>query len=296
MLSWAANAVGPEAKIQSVHQLAGATSSVLHSLEIETGSRKLFLVLRQFNNEAWLAEEPDLVAHEVASLQKIQHADIPTPELVAYDKTGEECGIPAILMTQLIGNVDLKPQNIDDWLHQLAEALLPIHAIDVADLPWNYQPYNNISFLEPPNWSSVPDLWAQAIEIVRGPQPKTQIGFIHRDYHPNNVLWKNQCVSGIIDWPNACCGAANIDVAWCRGNLIHLYGVAAANQFLDTYQSVAGGSFEYHPYWDLIVAIEALPGPPNIYPPWTDFGIRHLTSKMMCKNLDDYLISRHYID
>jgi hypothetical protein len=72
----------------------------------------------------------------------------------------------------------------------------------------------------------------------------------------------------VVDWPNACRGAANIDVAWCRMNLAALYGVAAADRFLDFYRSLTGPSFDYHPYWDLIVLIELLPGPPDVYSGW----------------------------
>ena len=98
-------------------------------------------------------------------------------------------------------------------------------------------------------------------------------------------------MSGIVDWPNACRGAANIDVAWCRANLIHLYGVAAADRFRHAYQALAGPSFVYHPYWDLIVAIEVLPGPPGVYPPWIDFGMRHLNDNLMRERIDAYLVS-----
>lgn len=290
-LRWVADAVGPGATIQSVRHLAGATSSLLHRIEATYDGRGINLVLRQFCHRDWLEEEPDLALHEAMSLQKVGQANIPTPELIAYDQTGDRCGVPAILMTQLPGSVELKPTNLDGWLIQLAAALIPLHAIEVGDFPWRYRPYNDIARLEPPGWSRAPELWKKAIGIVAGPWPDTELCFIHRDYHPTNVLWLENRVSGIVDWPNACRGAAGIDLAWCRGNLIHLYGVAAADRFLTAYQTLAGGSFDYHPFWDLIVIIEALPGPPKVYPPWLTFGVRHLSSEVMQERLDAYLSS-----
>jgi aminoglycoside phosphotransferase (APT) family kinase protein len=288
---WVADAVGAGTRLESVHPLTGATSSTLHSITARFNGREIKLVLRRFTNTEWLEEEPGLARHEAESLKLAAQAATPTPELIAYDETGERCGVPAILMTQLPGSVELKPRDFDHWLHQLAEVLLPIHSLQVGTFPWHYQPYNDISTLQTPTWSTVPELWERTIEIVNGPQPETHECFIHRDYHPTNVLWQADQVSGIVDWPNACRGAANIDVAWCRANLAYLYGVTAADQFLQAYDSLAGPTFDHHPYWDLIVAIEGLPGPPDVYPPWVEYGVRHLTADLMRERQDEYLVS-----
>ncbi len=291
ILQWVSDTVGSETTIHSVHPLGGATSSTLYRLEMEHQQRRPKLVLRLFTNEGWLKEEPDLVQHEASSLEKVQAIDVPTPELVACDESGEICGTPAILMTHLPGSVDLKPVKLDDWLLQMAKALIPLHSLDTAGHPWRYTPYNDVARLEPPAWSSQPELWAKAIERVQGPWPDVPECFIHRDYHPNNVLWQHSRLSGIIDWPNACIGPAGIDVAWCRGNLIHLYGVDVAERFLRAYESLAGTAFSYHPMWDWLVIIETLPGPPEVYPPWLEFGIQHVSRKVMRERLDEYLAS-----
>jgi aminoglycoside phosphotransferase (APT) family kinase protein len=290
-LQWIAEAVGLGVTVQSVRLLAGATSSTLHSVEVLQNGQCTRLVLRQFTNADWLAEDPDLVRHEAASLEKAREVDVPTPELIACDETGERCGVPAILMTQLPGRVELTPLDLDRWLYQLAEAIVPVHAVEVGAFPWRYAPYNDVTRLEPPTWSSYPGLWEKVIEIVNGPWPKMRECFIHRDYHPTNVLWQDGRVSGIVDWPNACRGPAGMDVAWCRGNLVGLYGVAAADQFLEAYQSLAGSSFDYHPHWDLMDIIEWLPGPPRVYPPWIDFGMRGLNDEIVRERGDEYLVS-----
>ncbi len=290
-LRWIADAVGPGAKVQSTRVLAGATSSTLYSVDVSRGGRGMGLVLRRFTNAEWLAEEPDLARHEAASLEKATEADVPTPELIAWDEDGAFCGVPAILMTRLPGSVELRPLDFDDWLYRLAEALVSVHVVDVGTFPWRYAPYNDVSRLKVPAWSRHPGLWEKTIDIVNGPWPEARACFIHRDYHPTNVLWQNGRVSGIVDWPNACRGPAGLDVAWCRGNLVGLYGVAAADRFLQAYQSLAGSSFDYHPYWDLLQIIEVLPGPPGVYAPWIDFGIRNLSAEIVRERLDEYLVS-----
>ena len=82
-----------------------------------------------------------------------------------------------------------------------------------------------------------------------------------------------------------------IDASWCRVNLAGLYGVETADRFLRAYESLAGPAFSYHPFWDLMVIIEGLPGPPDVYPPWVEFGLRGLTDALMLSRSDAYLAS-----
>jgi len=288
-LRWAADSVGAGALIRAVSPLAGATSSVLHSIEVNYQGRIVKTVLRQFVDAAWLTLEPDLARHEAASLNAAASANVPMPTLIAYDEKGDECGAPSTLVTLLPGAVDLKPADFDRWLHAMAAALVRIHTVEAVDFPWQYFPYNDIAQLQVPGWSAFPEHWAKAIEIVQGPRPLARECFIHRDYHPNNVLWQGSQVSGIIDWVNACRGAPGIDVGWCRQNLAGLYGVKAADRFLEAYSAEAASDFEYHPFWDLITLIELLPGPPGIYPGWPAFGINHLNEELVRARVDDYL-------
>lgn len=291
-LRWVAVSVGTGAVIESVSPLAGATSSALHAVGVRHKGRSLALVLRRFIDAEWLRTEPDLARHEASNLQKASRAGVPVPELVAYDESGKLCGSPATLMTRLAGRVELMPLNLGAWLHQLAEAIFPFHALDADDYPWRYFPYiNHLSIIEPPGWSVFPALWERAVEIVKGPRPLGRECFIHRDYHPNNVLWQDARVSGVVDWVNSCRGAAGFDVAWCRLNLAQLYGVAEADKFLGAYQSLAGAGSGYHPYWDVMALVEILPGPPGVYEGWCAFGVEHLDAEMMRERLDDYLAS-----
>lgn len=284
---WLTGAMGSGAVMQSAHVLAGSTSSTLYGVELEQRGRSVSLVLRLFTNAEWLADEPDLAAHEAAVLNKAAAIPLPTPELVTVDETGAFCGVPAVLMTRVPGTIQLQPDNFDDWLLRLAETLVPLHDVDADDLSWQYFPWTDVHTLQVPGWSSVPDLWAQAIDIARGPEPDYTPCFVHRDYHPMNVLWQEKTLSGVVDWVNACRGPLGIDLAHCRLNLVAMYGPATADEFLKNYETLTGVS--HHPYWDLIDLIEVLPGPPGIYSPWLEFGLSHLTPALMVSRLDDYV-------
>jgi aminoglycoside phosphotransferase (APT) family kinase protein len=291
MLRWVLDAVDPRATIVSAQRLPGGISSAVHRITLATMAHGVQnVVLRRFDNADWLRNEPDLARHESESLRWAQRTGVPTPQIVAYDETGSNGGMPAVLMSHLQGSVVLRPRNPAAWLHGLAHALVRIHAVEADEFPWAYATYNDIAALQTPEWSRVPELWGAAINRVRGPRPATRECFIHRDYHPANVLWANGAVSGVVDWVNACRGPAGIDVGHCRLNLAMLYDVPTADAFLAAYQSFAGPRFRYDPYWDLLSLIEILHGPPAVYAGWVALGVTDLTDQRIAERLDDYLI------
>ncbi|MNZ79035.1 Phosphotransferase enzyme family protein [compost metagenome] len=177
------------------------------------------------------------------------------------------------------------------WLEGMANALVRIHSTPADEHRWSYFTYNDIASLQVPDWSNHAEQWQIILDRVRGPRPSYKPRFIHRDYHPTNVLWSNGNVSGVVDWVNACRGPAGIDVGHCRLNLAQLYNVETADAFLTAYAKEAGPSFSYEPYWDMISLIDILFGPPTVYPGWEAFGMTGLTDKLMAERLDRYMIS-----
>lgn len=291
-LKWVIESVDRKAKVDSVSLLKGGTSSSVFGISLHGELGVTELILRLFDNEEWLFAEPDLAIHEAGSLRLAARTGVQTPKILVYDEIGKACGVPAVLMSRLEGSVNLRPEDMDSWLQGLAEALVHIHAVEADDFPWSYRTYVDINSLDTPMWSSCPGLWKEAINIVKRPAPYTKQCFIHRDYHPTNVLWEGSTVSGVVDWVNACRGPAGIDVGHCRLNLALLYGVQTADSFLDAYQRQAGSTeFKYDPYWDILSLIEILPGPPQVYQGWTAFGVKELTNTMMIERADQYLKS-----
>jgi aminoglycoside phosphotransferase (APT) family kinase protein len=74
---------------------------------------------------------------------------------------------------------------------------------------------------EPPRWATRPRTWERAVEVFHGPVPVTDVSFVHRDFHPGNVLWSRGRLSGVVDWQAACLGPSSIDPAHCRLNMLY---------------------------------------------------------------------------
>lgn len=80
--------------------------------------------------------------------------------------------------------------------------------------------------------------------------------FIHRDYHPGNVLWKAGRLSGVVDWQAASVGPRTVDVFHCRANLIDRFGLAVADRFVEIWKEVSGS--DYHPWAEVVMLVDAM--------------------------------------
>jgi aminoglycoside phosphotransferase (APT) family kinase protein len=255
-LRWAASAVGRGARVGRVWPLEGGTSSAVHALDVcDRRGRTHRLVLRRFVRQDWLAEEPDAPAREAAALELVRGSGARTPELVAVDGDGTEVGVPALLMTRLAGRIEWHPADLESFLRRLAAVLPRIHATPLPREPGiaPYDPYE-LGLAGPPPWASQPRMWRRAIELFESPAPSAERCFIHRDYHPGNVLWADGELAGVVDWVHASVGSPDADVGHCRVNLADRFGLEAADRFLELYQAAAGRG-DYHPYWDIAAAL-----------------------------------------
>lgn len=269
--AWLARATGIAAERLDLRKLPGATSSTVWLVRgLEPSSRRF--VLRVLDSRAWLEEEPDLAAHEAAALERARRAGLRAPELVAHAPDDAPFGAPVVLMSFVEGRVELRPADLEGWLGALARELAAIHRQPADDFGWRFFSWLARDDLAPPAWSERPRLWERAIELVRRPAPASPPVFLHRDFHPVNVLWAGNAISGVVDWINACRGPAGVDVAHCRSNLALMYGPQVAARFLDAYREAAPG-FRHDPYWDLDSVLGWGIPKPFSYPPWREFGL-----------------------
>jgi aminoglycoside phosphotransferase (APT) family kinase protein len=256
-LDWAAGAIGRSARVVGVRARRGGQSSAVHALTIEGGDgRRHRVVLRRYVRPELQAEEPDLAEREAVALGVLEASTVPAPRLIAVDPIGDDAGTPAVLMTLLPGRIDWDPRDVEMFLERLAEPLPVIHAVAVpAGVTIRpYRPYELGRDLGPPPWTRYPRAWAKAIELYEGPPPVVERTFLHRDYHPGNVLWRGGRVTGVVDWQSASLGSPEADVAHCRSNLVDQFSIATADRFLTCWQAVSGRR-DYHPYWDVTVVV-----------------------------------------
>jgi aminoglycoside phosphotransferase (APT) family kinase protein len=210
-------------------------------------------VLRWYGDGRFLEEEPEPVVREAAALTALAGTEVPAPRLVAWSDDP-----PAILSTFVPG----EPQTDLPDPVAIREVLELIHAVDPGPLgAWTYRGYHEGVDLVRPIWWQDATIWKRAVVQTETARPAAAPVFIHRDFHPGNILWVDGRLSGVVDWVNACLGPAAFDLAHMRVNLAVLHGVDGADLVGDGDPAwdieAAFGFLD----WSSAAALEAWPGP-----------------------------------
>jgi aminoglycoside phosphotransferase (APT) family kinase protein len=293
---WVLSLYPEGSELTDIHELKGSTTARMISFKVKIRSSEADkeLVLREYEDPRFTAED---ILHEKYALQQAASLRIPVPEVIRADPYGLANSKPMILMTALKGDVNLTSSHHGHWLENLAKTLCRLHDNSVKEGDYRYARYQDPVAFQLPQWTHFPEVWEALKEIAQLPEPEAAKVFIHRDFHPANVLWENNQVTGVVDWMNACVGPKSVDLGHCRWNLAMLYGTRSADDFLMYYLRNAASSFEYNVYWDIVSLLDVLEDSARIsvYPGWEVFGKSDITEEMMRKRMDDYaqsLLSR----
>ncbi len=245
-------------RCQSVHvgaRLTGATTATVQACLAIRADGSADPVVVKIYDLGIAGVGPDDVRRDAAAMLAAAEVGVRAPLLIDADPDGHRLGWPAIVMSRLRG----APRGAGGsdptaWIDGLARELASISA---APLPRHPLPGWEAWFglpLEAPRWATDPGLWRDMEAVLAHPLPHDRPRFIHRDYHPLNVLWDGEEVSGTVDWVNGCVGPIESDVASCRINIAvsdrAIDGWALADEFL---ARCLDQGVPWHPAWDLDV-------------------------------------------
>lgn len=79
----------------------------------------------------------------------------------------------------------------------------------------------------------------------------------HADFHPGNMLFRRDHLTGLVDWSGTRVGPRSFDLSYCRAEVTLLFGREAPEQLRSAYESVAGAPASDVPLWDLMCALGA---------------------------------------
>ncbi|WP_030247966.1 phosphotransferase family protein [Streptomyces sp. NRRL S-350] len=304
---WVQDALGPGERIVAVTPLKGGWTSRMRRLDVERpGGAPYALVLRSFVKPFYRRHAPALLAREAGVLRLLEDGGVPAARLRAVDGHGERCDHPSLVMTRLPGRVRVAEDgDVARRADLLAAQLAAVHAVEVADgeRPRAWQAWTGPERVRVPAATARPGLWARAVEEIRREAPAHRPCFLHRDFHPGNVLFTGTgtalAVSGVVDWVETSWGPADLDVAHCSTALALLHGPDAGLAFADRYRAAAGADLaddRDHLYWRLLDALAFAPDAHKVAGPWRDLGRTDLTPAVLTARLEDYLqalLDRH---
>ncbi|MEU4353113.1 phosphotransferase family protein [Streptomyces virginiae] len=295
--SWVEKGLVEGERIAQVVRLRGGWTSQMRRLDLAGPGGRRSLVLRSFVKPFYVRHAEGLLTREAAVLRRLDGTDVPAATLAAVDATAQHCDHPSLLMTLLPGTVRLGDQDADDRAELLARQLVSIHRLPVtaAQRPRPYQAWTSPERVTPPAATERPELWRRAVDVIRREPPAHQGCFLHRDFHPGNVLFTGSGgglrISGVVDWVETSWGPADLDVAHCSTALALLHGVPAGMRFTDRYVDAGGTLAEgsAHLYWRLLDALGFAPDAEKVAVPWRELGRVDLTPDVLTGRLEGYI-------
>jgi Phosphotransferase enzyme family len=262
VLAWAQDHLDSE--IVAVKPVGGGRTDTISAVYLRRGEP---VILRHVSVERWGEIGRQHVICEALGCRLMEGSSLPVPRLIASDPDGSRTGDYANLTTRLRGRVRLGPLNLDA-IDELAKIAVIIHGTPVADdlRPRQYE-FWTPDDLEVPSWTSRPGLWRRAIEIFRQGPPSTRHGLVHRDFHPGNILWEGDRITGVIDWAETSWGPPDLDVVHSRANFAMLHDFDSADAFAYCYRWHGGKLDDDHDaevFWAVSDILGFLPDPTQI--------------------------------
>ncbi|MFI6929219.1 alpha/beta fold hydrolase [Streptomyces sp. NPDC050287] len=303
--SWVAKQLPPGRTVADSRVLSGGWSSQMRCLTLDDGTG---LVLRAFVKPFFRRHAPGLLAREASVLALLAGEEgIPAARPLAVDASAELCDHPSLLMSLLPGRVRVDEEDtaaLERRLDLLAAQLVRIHRVVPDELPRAYQAWTSPERVRTPPGP----LWERAVDVIRREPPSYEGCFLHRDFHPGNVLFDGDGggggggerngdgdglrISGVVDWVETSWGPADLDVAHCSTALALLHGPEYGLGFRARYEAHGGHRLADGPdhlYWRLLDALAYSPDAAKLAGPWRELGRTDLTPEVLAGRLETYV-------
>ncbi len=235
---------------------------------------------------------------EYKTLELLARHNLPVPEPLFLDTTGDVLDTPGIVTSFVAGRQVVTPANMAGWVRELAVTLARIHAVPVTAVETSFLLNANAEvgwFLKS---GQVPDymqqhpqgeaIW-QAVHDLLPTLIPVRHSLVHIDYWTGNILWQGGRITAVLDWEEASCGDPGYDVAYMRAELALLGGLPLADQFLAVYEKEMGSPVANSPLWELAAAVRFIEDPAGMIPEWQTFGTIHCTPESVSDNFNQFV-------
>ena len=263
--------LAPGSELISISVPDGSFSNFTHVVEAcwKDGNHYKFVVRRYkvFGDY----DRGEKAGREFKTFKLLNLHDLPAPEALYLDETGEVLGMPGIVTRFVPGCLLLEaPSDPRAWARKLARTLAKIHAIECSQEEQAFLLKGNaeaVWFLKsdapPPYMQEYPggaEVWHTLRNHVSQLESVPPV-LLHLDYWSGNILWHEEEISAVIDWEEAAYGDPAVDVAYAYMNILLMDIPEAAYDFLHTYRSETGRELSNLGFWELAASVRSMTDP-----------------------------------
>lgn len=251
-----ARQVAPGSTPVAYRRLGGGLATATGMVSLRKGpGPPIKVVLKRFPAR----NDPDAV-HEWRRLRFAARLPVPTPDPIAFDRTGEWFETSSLVMSSLPGRPDVAPSDLDRWIREFARVQATIHQTRIARPPASIGSPDDLTPILGRGLRSTPTVAAASAYVARtfARAARTDLVVAHGDPHPGNVLWSRGRISGVTDWRFAGMYPRGHEVAYARADIAVLVGQRAADAYLEAYEREAGVRVRDLALWDLRQGLAAM--------------------------------------
>ena len=245
----------PSAELMNFKRLEGGVSSDVFQIEIELEKNLKKLVLR---SEGGPPAE-NTIKTEFELLKILHETEIPCAEPLFLDTSRKILDKEFMLMSHLEGSIDIPDRKNLSYIKEIARNLRCIHETNTSflpNLPLRIDPLEDLFDYLP--YGKNGDKLKKFLSTKNNTEYKGTRVFLHGDYWPGNILWKQKKITGIVDWEYAAIGDPFSDLAVTSLELRYEYGVKGMEELLEIYSSFLPIDRLRYSLWLIFVASSTL--------------------------------------
>lgn len=246
-------------QVRDLVNITAGWESELYSFAVEYGSaterQREGLILRIYSGDAAHTKS----AHEFRSMSRLHKAGYPVPRVQILERENSPFGKPFVIMERIDGQMmwrllsDSSERRQEELLALFCDLFVRLHALEwrpLADDAGRYSTGDQHTFVDRwlrtardslkrfPMIDFLPAV--EWLEKRRDELPCLRPSPVHQDYHPANVLLRDDGSAVVIDWTGFDVSDSRFDLAWTLV-LAHAYsGAEMRNRILREYERLAG--------------------------------------------------------
>lgn len=259
-----------EVQVKELVNISAGWESELYSFVVEYGPAterlREELILRIYSGD----DAHTKSAHEFHSMSRLHKAGYPVPQVQVLERETSPFGKPFVIMEKIKGQVlwpilfnsPEKKQQV--LLTLFCELLVRLHTLDwrlYVDDAARYELGGSYVFVD--QWLSMVHSALEEfplsdslrilewLEARRDQVPCLRPSPTHWDYHPNNVLLRDDGSAVVVDWTQFAISDARFDLAWTLLLVSSYEGTAWRNYILEEYERLAGAKVKQIEYFEV---------------------------------------------